>query len=137
MIPRAIQLNVVSEPETDIELPENHSKRKASEMDFEVPPAKRTEPADDSATESESDSDVIPRSSLPLDSATSKGTVAAHYHANLFSPRLILGGLKSSLVDDSVTESESDDDLLDHAVRVYRMRLRIHTHAATICPAAT
>src|SRR6266702_7030848 len=73
----AIKLNVVPEPESDIELPETQSKRKASEMDFEIPPAKRTEPAEGSTTESESDLDVIPPSSTlasALVSTPSKGT---------------------------------------------------------------
>jgi hypothetical protein len=84
MTPAAIKLNVVPEPEIDNGLPETQSKRKASEMDFEIPTAKRTEPAEGSTTESESDSDVIPFSRTPastLISAPSKGTIAVPYHA--------------------------------------------------------
>jgi hypothetical protein len=90
-------------------------------MDFEIPPAKRTEPADGSTTESESDLDVMPASSNPASALVltpSKGTVAAPYHANLCSPWLVLGGRKSFPGDDSVTESESDDELLDEEVRI-------------------
>lgn len=82
MTPLVIKLNVVLESESDNGLPETQSKRKASEMDFEIPPAKRTEPTEGSMTESESDSDVIPFSRTPastLISASSKGTTAAPY----------------------------------------------------------
>ena len=84
MTPLAIELNIVPEPESDIELPETQSKRKASEMDFEIPPAKRTGPAEGSTTESESDSDVTPLSRTPASTLVqlpSKGTIAVPYHA--------------------------------------------------------
>ncbi|KAF8258164.1 P-loop containing nucleoside triphosphate hydrolase protein [Lactarius quietus] len=84
-----------TEPESDTGLPETQSKRKASEMDFEIPPAKRTEQAEGSTTESESDSDVIPSSRTPASTLVSNPSK---------------GGCKSSPVEDSVTESESDDE---------------------------
>jgi hypothetical protein len=83
MTPLVIQLNVVPESESDNEVPETQSKRKASEMDFEIPAAKRTEPAEGSTTESESDSDVIPLSRTPAStviSAPNKGNIAPDYH---------------------------------------------------------
>ncbi|KAH8983351.1 hypothetical protein EDB92DRAFT_1578468 [Lactarius akahatsu] len=53
-----------TESESDI-LPETQTKRKASEMDFEIPPTKRTELDEGSTTESESDLDVtLPSSTL-------------------------------------------------------------------------
>lgn len=92
-------------------------------MEFEIPSAKRTELAEGSTTESESDSDVIPASSnsaSPIVLTPSKGTVAALYHANRCSRWLVLGGQKSFPVNDSVTESESDDEPLGEAVRICR-----------------
>ena len=92
-------------------------------MEFEIPPAKRTEPAEGSTTESESDLDVMPSSSNPASALVltpSKGTVAALYQANLCSSWFVLGGRKSLSVDDSVTESESDDEPLGEAVRFCR-----------------
>ena len=83
----AIKLNVVPESESDIGVPETQSKRKASEMDFDIPPAKKTVPAEGSTTESEGDSDVIPLSKTPastLVSIPSKGTLAARYHAPIY-----------------------------------------------------
>ena len=84
MTPLVIKLNVMPESESDNGLPETQSKRKASEMDFEIPPAKRTEPAEGSTTESESDSDVLHSTRTPastLISASSKGTITPSYHA--------------------------------------------------------
>ena len=91
--PPAVKLKVVSEPETDVEVSATKNKRKASEMEFKIPPAKRPEPAEDSVTESESDLDVAlpsgpPTSSLAL--ATSKGNAAVHLTqggAHLSSPQ--------------------------------------------------
>jgi hypothetical protein len=39
----------------------------------------------------------------------------------------ILGGAKSSPVDDSVTESESDDEHLGEAVRISRRPKKLHS----------
>jgi len=91
--PPAVKLKVVSEPETDVEVSATKNKRKASEMEFKIPPAKRPEPAEDSVTESESDLDVAlpsgpPTSSLAL--AMSKGNAALHLTqggAHLSSPQ--------------------------------------------------
>ena len=83
----AIKLNVVPESESGIGVPETQSKRKASEMDFDIPPAKKTVPAEGSTTESESDSDVIPLSKTPAStfiSIPSKGTLAPRYHAPIY-----------------------------------------------------
>ncbi|KAH9044878.1 P-loop containing nucleoside triphosphate hydrolase protein [Lactarius hengduanensis] len=89
-----------TESESDIP-PETQSKRKASEMDFEIPPTKRTELDEGSTTESESDLDVtLPSSTL----------------ASALVSTLTTGGRKSSPLDDSVTESESDDELLGEAL---------------------
>ena len=110
------------EPESDVERTPATSKRKASEMEFEIPPAKRTEPAEDSVTESESGADdVLPRSrhASVLALNLSKGTVAVRYEGNLCLSRLVTVPLRgSSPADDSVTESESDGEPLTEAVRV-------------------
>ncbi|KAH9976865.1 P-loop containing nucleoside triphosphate hydrolase protein [Lactifluus volemus] len=88
----------VTEPESDIERHATASKRKASEMEFEIPSAKRTGPvAGDSVTESDSDSnDVL----LP-----SRGAPAVVSNISNGPSR------RSTPADDSVTESESDDEL--------------------------
>jgi hypothetical protein len=130
MTPAAIKLNVVPEPESDNELPETQSKRKASEMDFEIPPAKRTEPAEGSTTESESDSDVIPFSRIqhrhsfrPRVRVLSQSLITRQTMLTLARPRRS----KSSLIDDSVTESESDDEHLGEAVRISRRPKKLHS----------
>jgi hypothetical protein len=66
----------VSEPESEGELSATKSKRKASEVGFSIPPAKRPEPAEASVTESESDIDVVSLSCLPASASASarKGT---------------------------------------------------------------
>jgi len=66
----------VSELESEGELSATKSKRKASEVGFSVPPAKRPEPAEASVTESESDIDVVSLSRLPASASASthKGT---------------------------------------------------------------
>ena len=129
MAPLVIKLNVMPESESDNGLPETQSKRKASEMDFEIPPAKRTEPAEGSTTESESDSDVLysrtPASTLI--SALSKGNITLLSRTKLCSPWLVLGGRKYSPVDDSVTESESEDEHLSEEVRICRTADDIHS----------
>jgi hypothetical protein len=63
----------VSEPESEGELSAIKGKRKASEVGFSVPPAKRPEPLEASVTESESDIDVV---FLPASASASarKGT---------------------------------------------------------------
>lgn len=117
------------ESESDNGLPETQSKRKASEMDFEIPPAKRTEPAEGSTTESESDSDVLHSTRTPastLISASSKGTITPLSLTKLCSPWLVLGGRKYSPVDDSVTESESEDEHFGEAVRICRPANDMH-----------
>ena len=129
MTPLVIKLNVMPESESDNGLPETQSKRKASEMDFEIPPAKRTEPAEGSTTESESDSDVLHSTRTPastLISASSKGTITPLSLTKLCSPWLVLGGRKYSPVDDSVTESESEDEHFGEAVRICRPANDMH-----------
>jgi hypothetical protein len=70
------QTEVVSEPESEGELSAIKSKRKASEVGFSIPPAKRPEPAEASVTESESDIDLVSPSCLPASASAStrKGT---------------------------------------------------------------
>ncbi|KAH9031884.1 P-loop containing nucleoside triphosphate hydrolase protein [Lactarius pseudohatsudake] len=100
-----------TESESDIP-PETQSKRKASETDFEIPPTKRTELDEGSTTESESDLDVtLPSSTL----------------ASALVSTLTTGGRKSSPLDDSVTESESDDEFLGEAVRICRTATKLHS----------
>ena len=66
----------MSEPESEGELSAIKSKRKASEVGFSIPPAKRPEPAEASVTESESDIDVVSASCFPASASPSarKGT---------------------------------------------------------------
>jgi hypothetical protein len=59
MTASTIKLKVISEHESDVGLPATKSKRTASDMGFEIPPAKRPEPDEGSVTESESDVDVV------------------------------------------------------------------------------
>ena len=68
----------MSESESEGELSAIKSKRKASEVGFSIPPAKRPEPAEASVTESESDIDVISPSRLPasVPASARKGTGA-------------------------------------------------------------
>ncbi|KAI9454269.1 P-loop containing nucleoside triphosphate hydrolase protein [Russula earlei] len=87
----------VTEPESDGEHLEAQSKRKASEMEFKIPPAKRPGTTEGSVTESESDSDVVLPSRLPPSASCLASKKGALY--------------RSSPANDSVTESESDDGL--------------------------
>jgi hypothetical protein len=69
----------VPETESDIERPTTASMRKAPEVVFDIPPTTRTEPAGDSVTESESDSDDVFLPSCrasKVNSNQSKGIVA-------------------------------------------------------------
>ena len=111
---------MVSESESDVDLSVAKGKRSASEMGFEIPPAKRPEPEEDSVTESESDFDMQlpfrpPTSALP--SAPVTGNAVVNCDVGWRSPLLITGTLRgSSPADDSVTESESDEELPAHVV---------------------
>lgn len=97
------------EPESDIEQHATASKRKASEMEFEIPSAKRTGPvAGDSVTESDSDSyDVL------LPSRRAPAVVSNIRACRIGPPR------RSTPADDSVTESESDDELPTNPVQCF------------------
>ena len=66
----------MSEPESEGDLYTTKSKRKASEVGFSNPPAKRPEPAEASVTESESDIDVVslPRHPASASASARKGT---------------------------------------------------------------
>lgn len=112
----------MSEPESDLELSATKSKRKASETEFEIPPAKRPEPIEGSVTESESDFDGVIPSRLPASVLTlgpSKGTTTSYCDTGLCSPQLPTGALRGfSPTADSVTESESDDGLPTEVVEV-------------------
>jgi hypothetical protein len=102
----------VSEPESEGELSAIKSKRKASEVGFSIPPAKRPEPAEASVTESESDIDVVYPTRLPASASAStrKGTQQSVVVTALCSSQLLIGDLRAPVsVDDSVTESESDN----------------------------
>ena len=114
----------MSEPESEGELSAIKSKRKASELGFSIPPAKRPETAECSVTESESDFDVVSPSRLPASAsalARSKAATTVHkFGTGLRSPRLLIEDLRGSWsTDDSVTESESDDDLFAETVGDY------------------
>ena len=90
------------------------NKRKASELGFSIPPAKRPEPEEYSVTESESDSDAAVPSCLPASApalARSKDIATIHNcDTDLCLPQLLIEGLRNfSSADDSVTESDSDD----------------------------
>ena len=90
------------------------NKRKASELGFSIPPAKRPEPEECSVTESESDSDIVAPSCLPASApalARSKDVATIHnYNTDLCSPQLLIENSRgSSSADDSITESDSDD----------------------------
>ncbi|KAH9953604.1 P-loop containing nucleoside triphosphate hydrolase protein [Russula dissimulans] len=75
-------------------------------MEFDIPPAKRPEKAEDSLTESESDSDVVLPSRLPTSGLVAKkGTATLPTAFRDVTPE-----------EDSVTESESDDELPVEAV---------------------
>ncbi|KAI0299056.1 P-loop containing nucleoside triphosphate hydrolase protein [Multifurca ochricompacta] len=92
--PKRAQAECYAESESGTEQPATQSKRKASEMDFEIPLAKRAGPVEGSATESESDSNDALPSLLPAPALA-----------------LALRALPKSLPeDDSVTESESDSE---------------------------
>jgi len=110
----------VPEPESEVELSAIKSKRKASEVGFSIPPAKRPEPAEFSVTESESDSDASPshHRASALAPAQGKGTAKVHNcDRTLCSPQRLVGYLRTpSPADDSVTESESDDGFPVEAV---------------------
>ena len=102
----------MSEPESEDELSAMKNKRKASEVGFSIPPAKRPEPAEASVTESESDIDVVSPSRLPASASAStrKGTQPSIVVTALCSPQPLIGDLRAPVsTDDSVTESESDD----------------------------
>jgi SNF2 family DNA or RNA helicase len=75
-------------------------------------------------TESESDFDVVSPSRLPASAsalARSKAATTVHkFGTGLRSPRLLIEDLRGSWsTDDSVTESESDDDLFAETVGDY------------------
>ena len=83
------KLKVVSESESDIDLSATKGKRSASEMGFDIPPAKRPEPEEGSVTESESDFDMQPSSRPPPISAPLvTGNAVAHCDAGWCSPSL-------------------------------------------------
>lgn len=80
----------MSEPESDVELSATKSKRKASEVEFEIPPAKRPEPAEGSVTESESDFDmVIPSRTPTAVPGPSRGNLAVYCDTVWSSPSTI------------------------------------------------
>ena len=81
-----IKLKVVSESESDIGLSATRGKRSASEMGFDIPPAKRPEPEEGSVTESESDFDMRPPSRPPKSALPVTGNAVAHCDAGWCSP---------------------------------------------------
>jgi SNF2 family DNA or RNA helicase len=98
------------------------NKRKASELGFSIPPAKRPEPEEYSVTESESDFDDVSPSCLPASTPTlaQSKDITTHCDTDLCSPQLLidfLGGFSPE--DDSVTESDSDDGLPEETVGDY------------------
>ena len=114
---------MVSESENDIDLSATKGKRSASEMGFDIPPAKRPEPEEDSVTESESDFDMQLPSRPPTSvqpSVLVTGNAVPHCDAGWCSPQLITETLRGSLPeDDSVTESESDEELPADVVGIH------------------